>query len=156
MQISGLDNFLQNSSAIPATVRQDDLWQPRRGRVLANPTVAHDDGFQDLQVAFHARLQRERVRFVALSAALASAEDDPARIFHDLSARAHKIHGGAAALDITDMAEAACALELAATTASASRADNTDAAVWSALVALVRILGTLDAGDRALMTALTC
>jgi HPt (histidine-containing phosphotransfer) domain-containing protein len=121
----------------------------------AIPTAASDDGFEDLQVAFHARLRSERVRFVTLSAALAGAEDDPACIFHDLSARAHKIHGGAAALDITDMAAAACALELAATTASASRADNTDAAVWSALVTLVKILGTLDSGDRALMAALT-
>lgn len=121
----------------------------------AIPTGAQDDIFEDLRTAFRARLQSERVRFVTLSAALARAEDDPARIFHDLSARAHKIRGGAAALEIAEMASAACALELAATTASASRADNTDAAVWSALVALVRILGTLDAGDRALMAALT-
>ena len=121
----------------------------------AIPTVTHDDGFEDLQADFRTRLQSERVRFVTLSAALARAEDDPAGIFHDLSARAHKIRGGAAALEITEMAAAACALELAATTASASRADNTDAAVWTALVALVRILGTLDAGDRALMAALT-
>lgn len=119
------------------------------------PIVAHDDDFEELQVAFHDRVQSERARFVALSAALARAEDDPSGIFRDLSDRAHKIRGGAAALEITEMASAAGALELAATTASACRADNTDAAVWSALVALVRILGTLDAGDRALMAALT-
>jgi hypothetical protein len=77
---------------------------------------AHDEGFEDLKAAFCARLQNERVRFVTLSAALARAEDDPGRIFHDLSARAHKIRGGAA---------------------------------------LVRILGTLDSGDRAIMAALT-
>jgi HPt (histidine-containing phosphotransfer) domain-containing protein len=120
----------------------------------AIPAGAHDDGFEDLKIAFCTRLQNERVRFVTLSAALARAEDDPGRIFHDLSARAHRIRGGAAALEISEMASAAGALELAATTASASRADNTDAAVWSALVALVRILGTLDVGDRALMAAL--
>lgn len=120
----------------------------------AMPVVAHDD-FEDLQLAFRTRLQSERVRFVALSAALARADDDPAGIFHDLSARAQKIRGGAAALGITEMASAACALELAATTASACRAENTDAAVWSALVALVKSLATLDVGDRALMAAFT-
>jgi len=119
------------------------------------PKGAHDSGFEDFHVAFCNWLQSMRVGFVSLSAALARAEDDPARIFHDLSARAHKIRGGAAALEITEMALAAGALELAATTASASRADNTDAAVWCALVALVRILGTLDVGDRALLAALT-
>jgi hypothetical protein len=38
-------------------------------------------------------------------------------------------------------------LEIAAIAATVSHADNTDAAVWTALVALVRLLGTLDKGD---------
>jgi HPt (histidine-containing phosphotransfer) domain-containing protein len=85
----------------------------------------------------------------------ACAEEDPARVFHDLRNRAHRIHGGVAALDITEMASAASALELAALTASDSAAPHTDAAVWTALVSLARLLGTLDVGDRALMAALT-
>jgi HPt (histidine-containing phosphotransfer) domain-containing protein len=120
----------------------------------ASSAHVHDDSFNDWRAAFHIRLQRERAQFVTLSAALVCAEDDPVRIFSNLRNRAHTIHGGAAALDITELATAAYELELAAMSASASSAHNTDAAVWTALVALVRLLGTLDVGDRALMAAL--
>jgi HPt (histidine-containing phosphotransfer) domain-containing protein len=104
------------------------------------------DSFEDLRTSFYARLKLERVHFVTLSAALARTEEDPAWIFGDLRDRAHKIRGSAAMFEIADVAVAACALELASISAMMSQANNGDAAVWTALVALVELLDTFDAG----------
>jgi len=95
---------------------------------------------------FHARLQGERVHLATLSAALARAEENPVWIFQDLKFRAHKIRGGAAILEIAGVGAAAGALELAAASAIASNAENTDDAVWAGLVELVRVIGELDGG----------
>ena len=107
---------------------------------------ASDDGLDQLSMAFHARLQSERVHLATLSAALARTEENPVWIFQDLKFRAHKIQGGAAIFDIGEIGAAACALETAAASAIASNAENTDDAVWTALVALVRLIGELDGG----------
>jgi HPt (histidine-containing phosphotransfer) domain-containing protein len=104
-----------------------------------------EDGFENLRHAFHARLESERVHLVSLSAALARAEENPAWIFEDLQFRAHRLQGGASIFEVTDVAQAAHALEQAAVSASKARADNTDEKVWSALVALVQLMG----GNRA-------
>jgi Hpt domain len=93
---------------------------------------------------FQGKLQSERAHFVALSAALARAEDGPGPVFNELRNRAHKMRGSAAVFEMVQVALATGALEIAATV---SHADNTDAAVWTALVALVRLLGTLDSSD---------
>jgi chemotaxis protein histidine kinase CheA len=100
-----------------------------------------DDGFESLRLAFQARLESERVHFVTLSAALARADENPAWIFEDLQFRAHRLQGGAAIFDESEVASAANALENAAVVAAKSRSDNTDENVWAALVALVRLMG---------------
>ena len=106
-----------------------------------------DIGLDDLRVVFQSKLQSERAHFVALSAALARAEDGPGPVFNELRNRAHKMRGSAAVFEMAQVASAAGSLEVAAIAATVSHADNTDAAVWTALVALVRFLATLDTGD---------
>src|SRR5450432_1872973 len=114
----------------------------KRARRVA--PVAPADDLEELRLGFYDRLKRDRVHFVTLSAALARADDDPSPIFLELRNRAHKIRGGAAIFEITEVAVAACSLELAAISATMSHANNTDPAVWSALVALVELMGTLE------------
>ena len=104
----------------------------------------YDDGLEELRGAFVAKLHRDRVQFVALSAALAGAEEDAENIFLDLRDLAHKIRGGAAVFQLPELAAAARVLEMAAIAAGAAHADNTDAKVWDALVALVRLMGDAD------------
>jgi HPt (histidine-containing phosphotransfer) domain-containing protein len=58
-----------------------------------------------------------------------------------LQYRAHRLRGSAAIFEVEEIAAAANELEQAAACASVAHADNTDAAVWSALVALVRLMG---------------
>ena len=94
-------------------------------------------------MAFHAQIQSERIRLVALSAALAGAEVDHCAIYDDLTSRAHRLQSGAETLELTEVAAAASSLKLAARCASLSHADNTDTTVWTALVALVSAMGTL-------------
>ncbi|MEP6548392.1 MAG: Hpt domain-containing protein [Gammaproteobacteria bacterium] len=100
-----------------------------------------NDGFDDLREAFQARLKGDRAHFVVLSTALARTENIPTQIFDDLQYRAHRLRGSASIFEVAEIASAANALEQAAASASVSHADNTDPAVWSALVALVRIMG---------------
>jgi HPt (histidine-containing phosphotransfer) domain-containing protein len=99
------------------------------------------DGLEELRGAFLAKLHNDRVQFVALSAALARAEEDADVIFLDLRDRAHKIRGGAAVFEIPELASAARALEIAAIAAGAASTGNNDDEVWDALVALVRLMG---------------
>jgi hypothetical protein len=103
-----------------------------------------EDSFESLRQAFHARLESERVHFVTLSAALARAEENPAWIFEDLVYRAHRLQGGAAIFEESEVALAAGKLESAAVVAAQSRADNTNEEVWAALEALVTLMGTLE------------
>jgi hypothetical protein len=111
--------------------------QPRNSAA----SEANDDGFESLRHAFQARLESERVHFVTLSAALARADENPSWIFEDLQYRAHRLQGGAAIFDESEVALAAGVLEEAAVSAAKSRADNTDERVWAALVQLVRLMG---------------
>jgi hypothetical protein len=115
----------------------------RRPRMAA--AIEHDDGFESLRQAFHARLESERVHFFTLSAALARAEENPVWIFEDLVYRAHRLQGGAAIFEESEVAVAAGKLESAAVNAAESRAENTDEDVWAALEALVRLMGNRDA-----------
>jgi Hpt domain-containing protein len=118
---------------------------PLPGEAIYAPT--DDIALDELRVAFQGKLQSERAHFVALSAALARAEDGPNPVFNELRTRAHKMRGSAAVFEMAQVALATGALEIAAIEATVSHADNTDAAVWTALVALVRLLGTLDGGE---------
>ena len=99
-----------------------------------------DDSFETLRHAFHARLGSESVYFVTLSAALARAEENPALIFQDLQFRAHRLQGGAAIFEESEVAQAAGVLEHAAAQAAQSRAANTDEGVRSALQSLVSLM----------------
>jgi HPt (histidine-containing phosphotransfer) domain-containing protein len=112
----------------------------KRPRAAAAPVISGDD-FDDLREAFQARLKGDRVHFVVLSAALARTDENPARIFDDLQYLAHRLRGSAAIFEVDEIAAAANDLEQAAICASMAHADNTDAAVWSTLVALVRLMG---------------
>jgi HPt (histidine-containing phosphotransfer) domain-containing protein len=112
----------------------------KRPRAAAAPAIS-GDGFDELREAFQARLKGDRVHFVVLSAALARTDENPARIFGDLQYRAHRLRGSAAIFEIDEIAAAANDLEQAAICASVAHADNTDPAVWSALIALVRLMG---------------
>jgi hypothetical protein len=107
-------------------------------------TLDKEDSFESLRQAFHARLESERVHFVSLSAALARAEENPAWIFEDLVYRAHRLQGGAAIFEESEVARAAGKLENAAVMAAQSRADNTNEEVWAALEALVKLMGGLE------------
>ena len=115
----------------------------RAAQAMADPA---DDGFESLRQAFHARMESERVHFVTLSAALARADENPMWIFEDLVYRAHRLQGGAAIFEESEVARAAGKLESAAVTAAQSRAGNTDEEVWAALEALVTLMGSLEAG----------
>lgn len=107
------------------------------------PKPAED--FVALREAFQAQIQSERVRLVALSAALARSEENPSRIFDDLVHRAHVLQDGAEMLEFSEIAAAANSLQQAAYCASLAHADNTDAQVWTALAALVNLMGTVRA-----------
>jgi HPt (histidine-containing phosphotransfer) domain-containing protein len=115
--------------------------------VLTLQSLEPADGFDDLRAAFRARVEIERLHFAKISAALAHAEDDPSAVFEDLYARAHRLHGGALIFALHEIAAAASALEQAALSASKSRADNTDVAVWNALVKLVCVFADMDAKE---------
>jgi hypothetical protein len=111
-----------------------------RPRQAVAPAAAND-GFEDLAKAFRARLKGDRAHFVTLSTALARTAEDPSQIFDDLQFRAHRLRGSATIFEVTEVATAANALEQAAASASVAHAENTDAAVWSALLALVNLMG---------------
>jgi HPt (histidine-containing phosphotransfer) domain-containing protein len=108
---------------------------------LTAAAVVPGDGFDELRDAFQTRLKGDRVHFVVLSAALARNKENPTQIFDDLQYRAHRLRGSASIFEVAEIASAANELEQAAALASAGHADNTDPAVWSALVTLVRLMG---------------
>jgi chemotaxis protein histidine kinase CheA len=119
--------------------------RPRKPLATAPDGVDEDDRFESLRHAFHVRLESERVHFATLSAALAHADENPTWIFEDLVYRAHRLQGGAAIFEESEVAMAAGRLENAAVAAAESHAENTDEAVWSALEALVKVMGNIEA-----------
>ena len=83
------------------------------------------------------------MQFATLSAALASAEDSPISIFKDLQFRAHRLKGAAAIFEFRELSACAHDLEKASSEAVHANAQNNSAAVWSALVKLVGVLGEI-------------
>jgi HPt (histidine-containing phosphotransfer) domain-containing protein len=127
----------------------------RSDRSLRSPSPADIPGKQapsistaTLSELFTTRLQSERVHFVTLSAALARAEECPGGIFDDLNFRAHRLKGAAATFEFPELARAAGALERASFAAATVHAAHTDTDVWTALVALVDILGVIEQPPR--------
>ena len=117
-------------------------------RTMESAAAALNGDSQELLTSFCARLQRERVHMVSLSAALASTEENPSHIFDALESRARRLYSDASAIEIATVADAADALGRAALEASRSKSSHEDPAVWTALVALVRLLGTIDRENR--------
>ncbi len=117
------------------------------------PDVSPESSAATLNELFTVRLQSERVHFVTLSAALARAEECPERIFDDLNFRAHRLKGAAATFDFPHLAVAAGELERASFAAATSHAEHTDSKVWTALVALVHVLGTMESPPTPTRTA---
>ncbi len=111
-------------------------------RARAAHGVAPHDELDDLRASFEARIQRERVRLVALSAELARADGDTTRIYDELISRAHKLELDAETLELPALIAAANSLQQAAYCASLAHADNTDPYVWASLIELVSLLGT--------------
>jgi HPt (histidine-containing phosphotransfer) domain-containing protein len=103
-------------------------------------TEAPFDEFAQIRDAFYTRLKGDRVRLVALSAKLTSADGEAEPLFEDLRLCAHRLHGTAAILDISEIEAAADALEQAAVSAQNTHAAKYDPAIWSALVGLVDLL----------------
>jgi HPt (histidine-containing phosphotransfer) domain-containing protein len=131
--------------AAPAAAQSAVLTDAAQGVAMrATTPIDKDDSFENLRQAFHARMESERVHFVTLSAALARAEENPLPLFEDLVYRAHRLQGGAAIFEESEVARAAGKLENAAVVAAQSRADNTDEGVWAALEALVKLMGNLE------------
>jgi HPt (histidine-containing phosphotransfer) domain-containing protein len=79
-----------------------------------------------------------------LAAALARADADPAIIFEDIRLFAHRVHGAAALFGAPDIGSVADALEQAAISAAAVHAENSDAALWTALDALAQRLAAVN------------
>ena len=109
-------------------------------RHSAARTEAPYDEFSQIRDAFYTRLKGDRVRLVALSAELTSADGEAAALFEDLRVCAHRLHGTAAILEISEIEAAADALEQAAVSAQMTHAAKYDPAIWSALVGLVDLL----------------
>jgi HPt (histidine-containing phosphotransfer) domain-containing protein len=112
--------------------------EPRGGEAAA-------DAIENLSGVFFARLQTERMQFATLSAVLAGSEGRPVAIFQDLQFRAHKLKGAAAIFEFPELAAAAHVLERASAEAARTQAEHSNPAVWAALVALVELLGVIDA-----------
>jgi HPt (histidine-containing phosphotransfer) domain-containing protein len=102
---------------------------------------ASADEYGGVRQRLYLSLQTERMQLVSLSAALARAKEDATEVFQELVLRAHKLHAGAAILEIPEIAGAADSLEQAATRASKSHAINSDPSVWDALATLVYQIG---------------
>ena len=116
-------------------------------RVSAPAPSVIDDGFEELRGRFYARLRADRVQLTSLSASLARVADDPGCIFEDLRLFAHRLRGAAAIFESSEVSNAACALELAASLAKFARAGKTDAATWMAIEKLVDLLASCSGRD---------
>jgi hypothetical protein len=72
--------------------------------------VESDDRFEELRVAYYARLRNDRGQVKSLRLQLASA-GDPAPVYEAIRASAHSMAGAAAVFEATDIMNAARALE---------------------------------------------
>jgi len=114
-------------------------------RSRTSPTqIVPDDPFEELQGAFQARLRSDLVRLMALGAALACADADPAPIFEDIRVFAHRVRGAAALFGAPDIGVVADALEQAAISAANAHASNLDDSVCTALEALTERLAAVN------------
>lgn len=115
-----------------------------RGRNAPQP-VPFGDALDDLRDGFRDRLDQERLQLLSLGAALVSSEGGCARVLDDLIFRAQRLRGRAQVLEIDAVAQAANALERAATEASAPGTLRGDPAIQNALDALVHLISTIAA-----------
>ena len=118
-------------------MRSTDSWQLRTQSASANAMR-----FEELRRSYHAHLARDRAKLATLSAQLAHAENNATPVYDELRQLARRMAGAAAIFEEVRIGTASISLEQAATAASRSRADNSDAATWTALENLVDLLKT--------------
>jgi HPt (histidine-containing phosphotransfer) domain-containing protein len=109
----------------------------------AATAVLADDTFEQLQVAFYARLRKDRVRLVVIGTTLARSGSDPAPAFEELRNFAHRLRGASAIFGAVEIRDAAQALEEAAHIAQTEHADEGDGQVWSSLALLSDLLASV-------------
>ncbi len=116
--------------------------------------ITAEDPFEELRDLFFARLRSDRVRLTTFAEALERTEGDPARTFEDIQLFAHRLRGGAAIFETSEVGIAANLLEQAAAAAAVAHADRSDASVCRALEGLLDRLAVAN-GERVLFTPVT-
>jgi hypothetical protein len=112
-------------------MRSTERWRPTQSAV-----IEAEDRFAELSRAFYARLRSDRVHLATLSASLARSEGDASGVFEEIRVFAHRLRGAATIFEAAELGAVAETLEEASSAAVAAHADNSDAAVWAALVKL--------------------
>ena len=118
-------------------MRSTENWLLRTPSASANAAR-----FEELRRAYYAHLTRDRAQLATLSARLAHAEHAATPVYDEIRQLARRMGGAAAIFDEMRIGNVAIELEQAAASAVRTRADNSDAAVWSALETLVDLLKT--------------
>jgi hypothetical protein len=124
-------------------MRSIEPWRPRE-----TTSIEAEDRFAELCRAFYGRLRNDRVHLATLSAELARIEGDPGRVFEDIRTFAHRLRGAATIFEAAELGGAAQALEEATLAAASTHADNTDPALWAALVNLSNRLASVNDVNR--------
>jgi len=114
-------------------------------RRMDPPGAESDDPLEKLRRAFIVRLGEDRVRFLALRAALGARQVPPEAIVAELRARAHKMRGAAAIFEMRELCAAASLLE-DATIAASVQVKQGEAMVEAPLGALIDFLEPLTSG----------
>jgi hypothetical protein len=110
-------------------------------------SVAPHEVYDQLRDTFYARLGNERARLADLATMLAQSTSDSTSVFEKLKLFAHRLRGDSTTFRFLEIAKAATALELAATSASLRHADNTDASVRLMIDVLADRLASVEARD---------
>jgi hypothetical protein len=99
-----------------------------------------DDPFADLRASYYARLRNDITRLRALHTQLSSSEMDPKGLHESIYLVAHGMAGAAAIFQVTEVLNAAIALEQATLAAIKAHPGTDDASVCAALDALTDLL----------------
>jgi HPt (histidine-containing phosphotransfer) domain-containing protein len=86
---------------------------------LTTPPAGEDDRFEELRIAYYARLKSDRAQVVSLRTQLAEGSD-PKATYEAIRVCAHGMAGAAAIFEATDVMKAARKLEHAAVEATTS------------------------------------
>lgn len=107
------------------------------------PTPAGtDDRFEELRIAYYARLKSDRAQVMALRTQLANGHDAKAT-YEAIRVCAHGMAGAAAIFEATDIMKAARTLEQAASEAAPATGDSGNPAVRPLLNSLIELLDSI-------------